>query len=288
MQTHISYVGLTLGLGALSAIAALVAMRHSRHDRGVPHRAVRWLLLASVIGVVLWVPPVVDQVRHSPGNLSIGWDYFRHPPEAPIGLRQGGELLLVHLDPAKLVTGGQAAPPRLADASRSTGGSRLPGTALLLVWAAAVMTAWRLRARTLLRLHLVLGVALVLGLLTLSRIFGLVWYYLSLWMWGIDALVVLAVAWTGAELVGRRMPGHTRHRRAAASGAALAALRLACSTTAGLMSMPWTAKPSRAAAMAWRPGPQPSSRMRPPGGTSSVSRPKKVALRAVQRSTSAT
>ena len=47
--------------------------------------------------------------------------------------------------------------------------SALGSLALLVAWVASVVAAVRLRDRTLVRLHLVVGAALVLGLVSISR-----------------------------------------------------------------------------------------------------------------------
>jgi hypothetical protein len=226
MQTHVSYIGLTGGLGILAVGAVLLAVRARRRDPGARRDSIRWCLIAVAVGVVLWVPPVIDQLTSSPGNLSILRDYFGDPPEAPVGLRQGVELLLVRLDPWSLVTEQQVATGSLADASQATGGSLVPGSVVLGVWVAAVAAAWRIRHRALLRLHLVVGVALVLGALTMSRIFGFVWYYLMLWAWGITALILLTVGWTAAALLATRLDDRTRRRGATAGAVALAGVTL--------------------------------------------------------------
>jgi hypothetical protein len=40
------------------------------------------------------------------------------------------------------------------------------------------------------------GAAFLLGLVSISRIFGLTWYYLMLWMWTVGGLMAAAVLWT--------------------------------------------------------------------------------------------
>jgi hypothetical protein len=226
MQTHISYLGLSAGLGALAIGAGLLLLYARRRDPAGWRDGVRWCLIAAVVGVVLWVPPVIDQLTNSPGNLSIIRDYFGNPPEAAVGLRRGAELLLVRLDPWRLLTDQQTANGSLADASQATGGSVIPGSALLAAWVAAAVAAWRIRHRALLRLHAVAGVALVLGVITLSRIFGYVWYYLMLWAWGVTALILLALGWTAAALVGMRLRGPSRRQAATAGSIALAGATL--------------------------------------------------------------
>jgi hypothetical protein len=75
-----------------------------------------------------------------------------------------------------------------------------PGLALLAAWVASVVAAVRLRDRTLLRLHVVVGAALVLGLVSVSRILGVAWFYLTLWAFGTAALVLVAVVATAAAV----------------------------------------------------------------------------------------
>ena len=60
-------------------------------------RLVTWTLLATAVGIVLWLPPLIEEIIHSPGNLSIIQRELTHPPQPPIGVRRGLELLLVHL-----------------------------------------------------------------------------------------------------------------------------------------------------------------------------------------------
>jgi hypothetical protein len=215
-QTHVPYLGLTVGLGGFTvAFAAWKAYRR-RKDRAVLRRYLGWLAIAAGVAAILWTPPVIDQIIHTPGNLSVLSDYFRNPPETPVGLRRAVDVLLVHLNPWQLVE-------RLVTADRTQveSGSTVPGVLFLAVWVASAVAAWRLRLRVLMRLDLVLAGALVLALVSMSRIFGLVWYYLVLWAWGICALMALAVAWTAAALVGRRLERHASARAVAVGTAAM-------------------------------------------------------------------
>ena len=75
-----------------------------------------------------------------------------------------------------------------------------------LAWAASAAVAWRLRdrARALVRLDLVIGIALVLAFISASRIFGFLWFYLVLWSWSITVLMLVAIGWSIALAVGGR------------------------------------------------------------------------------------
>jgi hypothetical protein len=61
-----------------------------------------------------------------------------------------------------------------------------------------------MRHRQLDALNLVLTVALVTGFFSTVRIFGKVWYYLTLWAWGTTLMMALSMAWTAWALLRRR------------------------------------------------------------------------------------
>jgi hypothetical protein len=196
VQTHITYAGSVGGLAAFAT--AVVIYRGLRHgDAASRQRLVRWLLVAAVLFVVLWIPPAIDQTTRTPGNVSTTIEYFRDPPQAAIGLSRGARVLLSQMDPIKLFTRTlvhDRLPPRAS-------GSWVPAAVLVLLWCGSVVATRRVRHRTLLQLDLLLGVALALGLVTASRIVGEVFFYLLLWAWALAALMLLAIGWTIVELV---------------------------------------------------------------------------------------
>jgi hypothetical protein len=214
MQTHLPYVGLA---GVLFAVAfAVVSFQtwQRRAEPGAVRHFARWALLAAGVGLLVWLPPVIDQLTSEQGNLSIVWKELTNPPETAVGVRRGLELLLVHLNPWRL----------LARQPTATTGALLPGVLLLCAWAASVVVSWRLRHRSLLHLHLVLAGALVLAALSMTRIHGIVWYYLVLWAWGVNALIVLAIGWTVSTVALRRASGERREALARAGTLALAGI----------------------------------------------------------------
>jgi len=202
-QTHLPYVGLTVGLGLGSLAVGILLERHELSWRD-------WLAplgVAVVAGLVLWSPVVADQLVHDPGNARMIVDHFRDPPEDPVGLRDGLHVILVHLDLTSmggLTSGGSGS---LVDSSYDPKGPVGPGLALLAVWVASVVVAWRSRLERLLRLDLVIAGGLVLAVVSAGNIFGKIWYYLTLWAYGLTALIVLAVAATAATVLeGRLVP----------------------------------------------------------------------------------
>ncbi len=135
LQAHNSYLGLVGGVAA--ALAAVLAVRlwRRRSDRGYRRPVLGWTAATLLVGFVVWLPPIVEQLRDSPGNLSIVLEHLRHPTEAPIGASRGFELLGVHLNVWRFA-GGQP----------GTSGSSLPALVLVAVWLASVVVAWRAKA----------------------------------------------------------------------------------------------------------------------------------------------
>lgn len=193
-QTHVPYLALSLGLGALAGAGAL---RATVRDRS----GLRWIAAAAVLGVVLWAPPLVDQLTREPGNLSLLLEHFGDPPEEAVGLGTGIELTIQHLDLGDLMARDDGA---LEQATAGTTGPLAVGLVVLVGWLVAAVVAVRLRHRPLMHLHAVVAAGLLLAAVSISRIFGSLWWYLMLWAWGLALLLALAVGWTVVEVVRSR------------------------------------------------------------------------------------
>ncbi len=76
-------------------------------------------------------------------------------------------------------------------------------------------------------LHATVGVTLLAAVGVLSRIFGMVWYYLMLWMWGVAAVMAIAIGWTAAAVVARVLPAARWQRARTLSTAMLTLLTAA-------------------------------------------------------------
>jgi len=224
-QTEVAYLGITVGLGAIAVAAAGVRAYRERADRSRARRVGVLTGAAAVVCVLVWLPPLVQQVTSQSGNLSLLFNYLTHPPQSPVGLHQGIHTMLAHLNPVYPIT------TALLPATNVIGsGSAVPGAVFLVVWAASAVVAWRLRVRALVLLDAVLACVVALGTLSVSRIFGLLWYYLTLWGWGVDALMVLAVGWTVGVAVGRRLPDGARRGMSLAAMSGFAAVIVATTT----------------------------------------------------------
>ncbi len=201
-QTHVPYLVLCLGVGALAVVA--IAIRFRNGDAAERRSLLRWTGGSVVLGVVLWLPPVIDQIRHRPGNISTLIHYFTSTPtgETTAGFSEAITQVLRHLDVFHLSIDQLAHPALLVENDPSRHPTVWHGSVLFVLWLAAVVVAVRRRERRLVLLHAVTGTALALSFISTSRIFGEVWFYLLLSMWSIAALMVVGVLWT-ASIVAR-------------------------------------------------------------------------------------
>ena len=201
-QTHVPYL-------VPAGVLVLAALGHvawwGRHDR----RQRRLVAATAVLGVVLWVPPVVDQLTNDPGNIRKLVDHFGSPPEPALGWwpRRAPDAR-----PPRCVGRLRPSADARPDAS-SPRPRRGAGRWSLALWAVAAVVAWRVGSRALQWLHVVVGAALVLGAVSMARIFGKPWYYLTLWAWGITAVMLGAIAgpaspWSATCAAGRAGDRH--------------------------------------------------------------------------------
>ncbi|MDW3213102.1 MAG: hypothetical protein R8G01_03835 [Ilumatobacteraceae bacterium] len=219
-QTHVPYL-LSCVLVSLLVLASL--LRTWLMSSGDELAAVRnSTLLALGVTVLLWLPPLVEQLRRDPGNMTMLWRHFTGEPDEPmVSVATAVEVFLRHLDVFgagwSLLTSTDGFVVRSSVPVESAGtGSVIVGFLVLFVWIVAALTAFKMRVDVLNALNLVLAVALGAGLVSMTRILGKVWFYLTLWAWMTLLLVVVSVLWTAVEFVRRRAELPDEWLRAAA------------------------------------------------------------------------
>src|SRR5918994_6418420 len=226
-QAHVPYIGLVGGL--LAFVAVVLGVRAWRADVGRRRHLVGWGVLSLGVLAVMWLPPVIDELRHRPGNLDILRDNFARPSETPVGLgRRAVAVWLAHLDLGQM-------PRHVGSFDVAPLGSPVSRFVLLCAWFAAARGTWRRRdaAPSVWRLPVGGGVALVPGLVTVTRLFGPVLSYLLLWAWATTVLVVVATVWSAASAWSAGPTGRRPPRWAAGAGAAVL-LAVVLGSTAGL------------------------------------------------------
>jgi len=194
-QTHVPYLVNAVILDVV--VLGVLAWRVRGGARAAPLGA------AVGVGAVLWLPPLLEQLFRSPGNIGKLIRHFTtEQPEPAIGVGAAGRLVVQHLDwfglTFDLVRRKDAFVHRAGLAGDPAQGVSIGGLIVLAAWVASVGWAWRRRHRTLMALHAVIATTLFAGFASSTRIFGKVWYYLTLWMAATSLLVlvaVLATAW---------------------------------------------------------------------------------------------
>lgn len=237
-QTHVPYLSLSVGLGAAAVLWAVLLARRAPAASPARRHAVAAVAFAALVGAAMWAPPTIDQVTEDPGNYAKLLDHFASPPqgETPIGLRKGVEEALQRLDLWHLTSHAVGDPGLLTNGSAERFPSAGRGAALLLVWlvsAAATVAVRSLRGDgTLVALHALVAGATFLGTFSITRIFGLTWFYLMLWMWAVGALMGMAVLWTAGRAIASRVDVPVRATRALPVALAVLAAALTINTTA--------------------------------------------------------
>jgi hypothetical protein len=189
VQSHIEYTLLVLVLVG-GGLVVLLARALAEAGRPRVGRLVKATLIAAAVGVVLWIPPVVQQVTHHPGNLGLLVRFFRdqHP-----GHSISTALHVIAAEwswrPNWLVHWGSVRP---TTGELDTASAPVP--VMLAVFLAALAASWR-RAPSARNLLLVVAASWAVAVLSVTHIVGPLYPYLLRWLDALGAATWLAVGW---------------------------------------------------------------------------------------------
>jgi hypothetical protein len=192
MQAHIGYTPLVLAGLAFAVVFAFV-------DRALIDRAPRWrpvLGWSALALVVMWIAPLIQQVRNQPGNLRAIYHYFA----------DGGPTVGVHRGAGLLATEFKVLPPWLGGRETfefGSGVARPSSVAWLLVPCVLLGVGWwcarrsgRLGDRRMVELAALVA---VVSIAALARITVDASPYLFYWRIVVAAFVVVASVWAIAN-----------------------------------------------------------------------------------------
>ena len=200
MQTHIAYVPLVAGLVLLvilyRAIVTWVAPRFSGDSPAAAEDTARgtpgiWVASAIGLGVLLWIPPLVQQLTTEDGNISLILEFARSAQEPAWGWELAYGFAARHLGtPLPWITGN-------AENSLGLMGTASSIPALLAVSGAAILAtvSWRRGSRAAPTMVVMAIAAAAVGLLTTSRMSGIMAPYLLEWWRVITAMGVTGIAY---------------------------------------------------------------------------------------------
>jgi hypothetical protein len=219
VQCHVGYAILVGGLlGAAFAAVVVRSIRDLRRGTSIarPLRFVGWSVVALAL---IWLPPVIDQVRRKPGNLQVLWDYFSHPNAPAVGPWRGFKAFAGEFN----LAGGWVFGPR-----QSYEAPFWPGFVVMVaLFAGSFVLAVRRRRHTLVAAHAAVGLAAVLGLVSISRVFGDFFEYTYRWVWMIAAgaaALIVTNAWREVQRAGPLSGRQLQLQRGAMIVGALAVL----------------------------------------------------------------
>ncbi len=223
-QTHVGYVALAVPLVVLGAVwLVVVPPPGGRRRLVVPGLATLALL------VLMWLPPVSQQVLNGTGNLGVTLRWFRDggpSGEQPASFRVGW----------RVVSSQYGLPPEWLFGARDPGPTPEPAAIghpllpiLLVLVAAAAVVLWRRKVAGGPQLAAVWLVASVVGVVATARTVGPVYAYRMGWTWVLAMVAGVIVAWAAWTLVAGWRPALERRVLVPASVVALAVLAVATS-----------------------------------------------------------
>lgn len=204
VQCHVGSalpIAFLLGVGGVALVIRSFRGRNLRHDRITA-------LMTIGLSIVFWIPPAIEQLRNSPGNVRLISEFLRNPPLPTTGFATGLRIAFRFLSiPGLWVRGAE---PTSITASINTSGWAIPWAFIALIIAG--WWAWRRHWRNELVLCAIAAGLVAAGAIAASRIVGTPAPYLLRWMWAIAAF-----AWFASASVLLRSLSNTRVGRRHAS-----------------------------------------------------------------------
>jgi hypothetical protein len=205
VQAHIGYLPVVIalcGIGLLSAIPRRPdAPATTDHGGGAPEprswrRPAAW---SALVLVFAWMPPLVEELRRSPGNISKLARYAVDSPEEPAGWELAWKIMATELGPpGAWITGREFV---LFSPEESARG------AVIIVLTSAVLgvLAYRAGARSAARLSVIAVTAIAASFVATSRITGYPFDYLLTFWWVAGASIWMSILWSTWSLLGSRV-----------------------------------------------------------------------------------
>lgn len=245
-QAHVGYVTSAYPLLLWGAVWLVVLAKRSSVER--PDERVTWrplaysAVVAVAITIVMWIPPLVEQFTHSPGNLTTTIDWFRDAREGVHSFGDGLRIVASQFELRPPWIMGRVEIPNFVGEPAALSNWRFP--VYLVPFALSPIVFWRLRQSEALRLVATLWFLLALAVVSVSRTVGTVYEYRLRWLWVVAMFAAVVTVWSGWMLIPDRWS-----RRA---GRGLIGVALAATVTLGVVN-------SVAAARAGTPNPTPTS-----------------------------
>ena len=232
-QNHLGLLPPVLALGGVAVIVSLWQLWRDRVDRGLARDRARTLAMAIGLSVLVWLAPIFEQLRHSPGNLTKLWE-FATDPKDKLGVIGAARILGRMLGPTPMWLG--IRPPLtefVGGIDSNVGGVRTWPILAVIPIAAMIVAAVRHDRRSLAvlganALVIATGFSSMAGLSGLAHESLVAWVSLACALWVVHGLGTLVAAAVGHR-ISERTTVRTRDRITTAV-VVLAGIGLAAST----------------------------------------------------------
>lgn len=187
VQTHISYTLMVTGL--LGGTMTWLGWLWWRTDRLAELHPLRWLLIAGATLIVVWLPPVVEQLRPGTGNLRKLYHQFSDPAVPFVDTSVALKALVARFN----LFG-----PWIVDALKEprTEPNYIGFVLFVVLVGVSARWAWKRRQPIELRLYAVLAATTMLGLISTLRIFGDFLNYVLRWSSPLVAMWMAVCVWS--------------------------------------------------------------------------------------------
>jgi len=221
-QSH-AYDVIYVGVMAVLIVVALVLRLPGGRSEPPPDHRRRWIVGSLIVGFVLWLPPIIDQILHRPGNLRQLADFARDGGTPVQGISFAVQRAADYVLPPFRWTDRT---PGFYDLVHRPGGLRVGLLGVLLAGAVYLaVVAWRRGSRDASLLTTTALVAIIASILAAARLpegFATLSPYNHRHWWITATFFWFAVGWTIFDLVRARVP--VNGRIALGAGAAVLAL----------------------------------------------------------------
>jgi len=178
VQCHAGYVPLVFA----ALLGALGVMVYDVDRKGLMFQTVG---ISLCVGLAMWTPPILDQWRRTPGNLSVLWQHFASPSEPTIAFGSAVRVIATQMNIlGPWLTGPGASAP-------SETWARYPGFIAFVALVLFVAALARQRGLSgLLRMQFMFCGLLIVSVISVLRIFGPYFEYTIRWLWILSALTI--------------------------------------------------------------------------------------------------
>lgn len=205
VQSHIGYAVIVIGVVAISLFLAWWNRAEVAVLPSTPRARRALIVTSALVLVICWTPVLIDQFFDS-GNLTAVTSYFLNSTDRPAGLHDALAQAASNLPVRD--TGWLGALPVVGADGAVEGGELLALLLPVTLYVAALALAFATRARSAGRFQLIVGAAVISGVLATSRITGPMFGYLIRWWWVLACLWWLSITWSilSAALAWTRTP----------------------------------------------------------------------------------